>query len=208
MKGFEDEFHPYVSHKLSMTSLFPFASHLLQLPSYSPIQKLYFLKSSLSLFFGLSRYAKHDGRGILSMANKGANENKSQFFITYGKQFHLNNQNSVFGKVVYIFFFVNSASVVVEAFSACRSIPALSSSFLSFVSSCVYYCDVVSVPFIIKLSLHDVFPVETLPVSNLWQVIDGMDTLDYMEKVPVDKKYRPTQEIKIKSVTIHANPLA
>jgi hypothetical protein len=45
-------------------------------------------------------------------------------------------------------------------------------------------------------------------VSNFWQVIDGMDTLDYMEKVPVDKKYRPTQEIKIKGVTIHANPLA
>jgi peptidyl-prolyl cis-trans isomerase-like 3 len=82
-------------------------------------------------------YAKHDARGILSMANKGANENKSQFFITYAKQFHLNNQNSVFGKI-----------------------------------------------------------------------IDGFDSLDSMERVPVDKKYRPTTEIKIKSVTIHANPLA
>ncbi|XP_053204506.1 peptidyl-prolyl cis-trans isomerase-like 3 [Panonychus citri] len=42
------------------------------------------------------------------------------------------------------------------------------------------------------------------------KVIDGFDTLDALEKIPVNntKKYRPTIEIKIKSVTIHANPLA
>ncbi|GES76639.1 peptidyl-prolyl cis-trans isomerase-like 3 [Rhizophagus clarus] len=41
------------------------------------------------------------------------------------------------------------------------------------------------------------------------KVIDGSDTtLDAIEKVPVDEKYRPIQEIRIKSVTIHANPLA
>lgn len=41
------------------------------------------------------------------------------------------------------------------------------------------------------------------------RVIDGVDsTLDAVEKVPVDDKHRPIQEIRIKSVTIHANPIA
>jgi len=32
-----------------------------------------------------------------------------------------------------------------------------------------------------------------------------METLDALEKVSVDEKYRPIQEVKIKSVTILAN---
>lgn len=40
------------------------------------------------------------------------------------------------------------------------------------------------------------------------RVIDGMDTLDAMEKVPVDANHRPIQEFKIRSITIHANPIA
>ncbi|KXZ44548.1 hypothetical protein GPECTOR_65g166 [Gonium pectorale] len=40
------------------------------------------------------------------------------------------------------------------------------------------------------------------------QVIDGMDVLDRMEKVPVDAQDRPKTDIKINKVTIHANPLA
>ncbi|KAG9299265.1 hypothetical protein G9A89_013913 [Geosiphon pyriformis] len=41
------------------------------------------------------------------------------------------------------------------------------------------------------------------------KVIDGIDTtLDAIEKVPVDEKSRPIQEIRIKSVFIHANPFA
>lgn len=40
------------------------------------------------------------------------------------------------------------------------------------------------------------------------QVIDGMDTLDKMEKVPVDGQDRPKQELRINRVTMHANPLA
>ena len=41
------------------------------------------------------------------------------------------------------------------------------------------------------------------------KVIHGWDTLDALEKVPVSgKKYRPTKEIKIEDITIHANPIA
>lgn len=40
------------------------------------------------------------------------------------------------------------------------------------------------------------------------RVIDGLDVLDSMEKVPVDAKHRPAKEITIQSVTIHANPIA
>ncbi|KAJ3297288.1 Peptidyl-prolyl cis-trans isomerase cyp10 [Rhizoclosmatium sp. JEL0117] len=81
---------------------------------------------------------KHNTRGIVSMANKGPDTNKSQFFITYGKHAHLDSKYTVFGKV-----------------------------------------------------------------------IDGMDTLDAMEKVPVEGgSNRPLQDIRIRSITIHANPLA
>ncbi|KAJ1307190.1 hypothetical protein OPQ81_001305 [Rhizoctonia solani] len=41
------------------------------------------------------------------------------------------------------------------------------------------------------------------------KVIDGADsTLDAMERVVVNEKNRPLHEIKINSVTIHANPIA
>jgi peptidyl-prolyl cis-trans isomerase-like 3 len=40
-------------------------------------------------------------------------------------------------------------------------------------------------------------------------VIDGMETLDELESIPVDEKtYRPKYDIKIKNVTIHSNPIA
>jgi peptidyl-prolyl cis-trans isomerase-like 3 len=40
------------------------------------------------------------------------------------------------------------------------------------------------------------------------QVIDGWETLDAIEKIPVGKKNRPLTDVKLEKVTIHANPIA
>lgn len=40
------------------------------------------------------------------------------------------------------------------------------------------------------------------------KLIDGLDTLEKMEKEPVGKKNRPIKDITIQEVVIHANPIA
>ncbi|EFO20046.1 hypothetical protein LOAG_08445 [Loa loa] len=51
-------------------------------------------------------------------------------------------------------------------------------------------------------------PTLDLKYTVFGRVIDGFDTLDELEKVKVDAKYRPVVEQKIQNVIIHANPIA
>ncbi|KIJ68568.1 hypothetical protein HYDPIDRAFT_82284 [Hydnomerulius pinastri MD-312] len=44
--------------------------------------------------------AKHDSRGVIAMANKGAGTNGSQWYITFRPTPHLDNKHTVFGKLV------------------------------------------------------------------------------------------------------------
>ncbi|KAG8858701.1 Peptidyl-prolyl cis-trans isomerase cyp10 [Tulasnella sp. 330] len=43
---------------------------------------------------------KFNARGMVAMANGGPDTNKSQFFITYAKQAHLEGKYTIFGKVI------------------------------------------------------------------------------------------------------------
>ncbi|RDB26353.1 Peptidyl-prolyl cis-trans isomerase-like 3 [Hypsizygus marmoreus] len=43
---------------------------------------------------------KFNARGVVAMANAGPDSNKSQFFITYAKQPHLDGKYTIIGKVI------------------------------------------------------------------------------------------------------------
>ena len=51
-------------------------------------------------------------------------------------------------------------------------------------------------------------PTLDLKYTAFGRVIDGFDSLDAIEKIPVDFKHRPLTETKIINITIHANPIA
>jgi peptidyl-prolyl cis-trans isomerase-like 3 len=60
--------------------------------------------------------------------------------------------------------------------------------------------------FFITLGKH---PHLDMKYSMFGKVIDGFDVLEDLEKVPVeDKTFRPKMDIRIRRITIHANPLA
>ncbi|ESK97969.1 cyclophilin family peptidyl-prolyl cis-trans isomerase cyp8 [Moniliophthora roreri MCA 2997] len=50
--------------------------------------------------YDLKGAAKHDARGVLAMANKGAGTNGSQWYITFKATPHLDRKHTVFGKLV------------------------------------------------------------------------------------------------------------
>jgi peptidyl-prolyl cis-trans isomerase-like 3 len=45
-------------------------------------------------------HRQFNARGVVAMANSGPDTNKSQFFITYAKQAHLDSKYTIFGKVI------------------------------------------------------------------------------------------------------------
>ncbi|KAG8219719.1 hypothetical protein J3R82DRAFT_687 [Butyriboletus roseoflavus] len=50
--------------------------------------------------YDLKGAVKHDSRGIIAMANKGAGTNGSQWYVTFRATPHLDNKHTVFGKLV------------------------------------------------------------------------------------------------------------
>jgi len=108
---------------------------------------------------------QHNARGVVSMANSGPDTNGSQFFITFQKQPHLNQQYTIIGRYV------------PPRSPRSRSRPNTQSTRSD------------------RRERHH-------------SVIGGLDTLDAIERIPTDAKDRPLSEIRLESVTIHANPLA
>lgn len=45
-------------------------------------------------------FNQFNARGVVAMANSGPDSNKSQFFLTYAKQAHLDGKYTIIGKVI------------------------------------------------------------------------------------------------------------
>jgi peptidyl-prolyl cis-trans isomerase-like 3 len=53
------------------------------------------------------------------------------------------------------------------------------------------------------------FEVTTTNCPCVHRVIDGLEALDELEKMPINaKNFRPLTDSRINKITIHANPLA
>ncbi len=64
---------------------------------HSPLQSEYLCPDIRGVFpFPL----QFNARGVVAMANSGPDTNKSQFFIAYAKQPHLDSKYTIFGKVI------------------------------------------------------------------------------------------------------------
>mmetsp|Transcript_12595 Transcript_12595/g.25565 ORF Transcript_12595/g.25565 Transcript_12595/m.25565 type:complete len:82 (-) Transcript_12595:884-1129(-) len=65
-------------------------------------------------------------------------------------------------------------------------------------------------PYLFYYRFHRRFRSQPVFLATLTssRVIWGMDTVEAIAQVPVDKHHRPQKDVIIESVTIHANPIA